>query len=386
MTSIRESMRRLFAPPEQLQAGNYSFLAPPDSPVHYRLHLRIDENSDGVLIVNASTVLHLNQTATEYAYYLINHHSPDSAAQQVSRRYKVSKDKALQDCQDFLNKILTLVETPDLDPVAYLDFDRQRPFKAAKIPYRLDCALTYDLPDGKQTQAEISDRVQRELSTDEWKQIISKAWAVGIPHFIFTGGEPTLREDLISLLNFCEKEGLVTGVISGSLKLGEPEYLEALLQSGLDHLMVILQPTEEAYWKMLESVLPADVFTAVHITITPELASQVPVYLNRLAQLMPNGISLSISDVSLSNDLQLAREMTADLGMELVWELPVPFMHQNPVTLEVGKNHILDGAGKAWLYVEPDGDVLPDQSISHVLGNLLSDSLETILNKTESEN
>jgi len=37
------------------------------------------------------------------------------------------------------------------------------------------------------------------------------------------------------------------------------------------------------------------------------------------------------------------------------------------------------GAGKAWLYVEPDGDVLPAQGMAdQVLGNLLKDGWEKI--------
>ena len=381
MTSIRETLRRLFTPPEILPSGNFKYVAPPESPIHYRLHLRIDDTGEGILIVNASTVLHLNQTATEYAYYLVNNYSAESAASHVASRYNINKEQATKDYQEFIDKILTLVETPDLDPVAYLDFDRQRPFKNAKIPYRLDCALTYDQPDGDSMPPQLADRVERELSTEEWQEIIHKASAAGIPHMVFTGGEPTLREDLITLLNDCEVEGLVTGVISGSLKLGEPEFLEALLQSGLDHLMVIMQPESESYWSILSTVLPADLYTAVHITITPELTSQVTSILQRLAGLKPNGLSLSISDEGLLDDLQSARQLAADLEMELVWELPVPYMHQNPVTLEVGENRILEGAGRAWLYIEPDGDVLPDQSINRVLGNWLSDSLESILDK-----
>jgi hypothetical protein len=383
MTSIRETLRRLFTPPEQLPLGNFNFLAPPDSPVHYRLHLRIDENSEGVLIVNASTVLHLNQTAAEYAYYLVNNYTPESAVDQVARRYKVSKEKARQDYQEFTDKILTLVDTPDLDPVSYLGFDRQRPFNNAKIPYRLDCALTYNQLGGNMPPATIASRVEQELSTSEWQQIIHKAWEAGIPHIIFTGGEPTLREDLVPLLNFCETEGLVTGVMSGSLKLGEEIFFESLLQSGLDHLMVIMQPEEESYWSLLESVLPADLFTAVHITITPDLINEIAAILHRLASLKPDGLSLSISDEALLGELQSARELAADLNMELVWGLPVPYMHHNPVTLEVGENRILDSAGKAWLYIEPDGDVLPDQSINRVLGHFLTDSLESILENAQ---
>ena len=40
---------------------------------------------------------------------------------------------------------------------------------------------------------------------------------------------------------------------------------------------------------------------------------------------------------------------------------------------------IPEGAGRAWLYVEPDGDVLPSQGNSgKVLGNLLRDEWKMI--------
>ncbi len=50
--------------------------------------------------------------------------------------------------------------------------------------------------------------------------------------------------------------------------------------------------------------------------------------------------------------------------LELVWDLPVPYSSNNPVSLELekeGNQAFVEGAGKAWLYVEPDGDVLPAQ-------------------------
>jgi len=39
---------------------------------------------------------------------------------------------------------------------------------------------------------------------------------------------------------------------------------------------------------------------------------------------------------------------------------------------------IVDGAGRAWVYVEPDGDILPAQGINVVLGNLLEDDWNII--------
>ena len=42
------------------------------------------------------------------------------------------------------------------------------------------------------------------------------------------------------------------------------------------------------------------------------------------------------------------------------------------------------GAGKAWLYVEPDGDVLPGQGINRPLGNLLEEDWDAIWSRAHS--
>ena len=68
--------------------------------------------------------------------------------------------------------------------------------------------------------------------------------------------------------------------------------------------------------------------------------------------------------------------------MDLVWDMPVPYSENNPVTLElenVAEQEAPVGAGKAWLYVEPDGDVLPAQGLyDQILGNILNDPWEKI--------
>ena len=44
----------------------------------------------------------------------------------------------------------------------------------------------------------------RELSTDQWKEAIDKLRGVGVPMLTFTGGEPTLRHDIIELIDYSE--------------------------------------------------------------------------------------------------------------------------------------------------------------------------------------
>jgi len=56
----------------------------------------------------------------------------------------------------------------------------------------------------------------------------------------------------------------------------------------------------------------------------------------------------------------------------------VPYSALNPVSLELEGNEVPEGAGRAWLYVEPDGDVLPAQGVNRVLGNILRDPWEQI--------
>ena len=50
----------------------------------------------------------------------------------------------------------------------------------------------------------------------------------------------------------------------------------------------------------------------------------------------------------------------------------------NPVEFETTQIELRSGAGRAWLYLEPDGDVLPTQGINQVLGNFLRDDWKQI--------
>ena len=381
MTSLRETIQRLFSTSsvKPLPPGMYHYQAPGSDPRNYRLHLRLEPDGRGVLIVNAATVLHLNHTAAEYAFYLVQNLPEDQVVKNVSNRYHVSPEDARQHYRDFVERIDTLVTTTDLDPVTFLDFERQEPFSGhISAPYRLDCAITYQQRDTMDTTSSPNERVTRELSTAEWKTALDKAWTAGIPHIVFTGGEPTLRDDLPELIAKAEANSQVTGLLSDGLWLEDPEYLETLLQTGLDHLMIIFQPENENAWPALQNALEVDLFVAVHLTLTAQNQEQFPIYLQRLADAGVPAVSISANTPELSERLHEARTRAAQLNLELVWNLPVPYSALNPVSLEIEENEVPEGAGRAWLYVEPDGDVLPAQGVNQVLGNILRDPWEQI--------
>jgi MoaA/NifB/PqqE/SkfB family radical SAM enzyme len=215
--------------------------------------------------------------------------------------------------------------------------------------------------------------VDRELTTEEWKHVLDACWQAGIPHVTFTGGEPTLREDLAELVGYAQNLGQVSGLLTDGRRLTDATYLSALSQAGLDHILVTLDPSDPVSLEGLKAAIACDVYTAAHLTLTPESASRATALLEALAALALPGVSLSVSQKTpeLLARLSEARAAAARLGISLIWDLPAPFSALNPMALELEEP--VQGAGRAFLYVEPDGDVLPGQGTDRVLGNLLRD-------------
>jgi MoaA/NifB/PqqE/SkfB family radical SAM enzyme len=211
---------------------------------------------------------------------------------------------------------------------------------------------------------------------------MDKAWGAGIPHIVFTGGEATLRDDLMMLIDHAEKNGQVCGLLTDGLKLADKDYLEMLLQTGLDHVMVILQPSDPRSWKAIEAIVSADLFLTVHLTLTKETVNDAKDTLRKLANLAVENISLSAAESDLLDELLALQDIASSLSLTLRWDLPVPYSAMNPIAIETVDDEIPAGAGKAWLYVEPDGDVLPAQGEpDKVMGNLLRDDWEKICNR-----
>jgi organic radical activating enzyme len=378
---IENFFNGLFNEVEPIPAGVYSFQADEDATMPYKLHLRVETDGTGILIINASTILHLNQTAVEYAYYFIDGRNKEDIPPMVAARYDVSIGQAKRDMEEFLAKVDTLIHTEDLDPVTYLEMDRVAPYsQKISAPYRLDCALTYQVSSGMDAQAAPTERVDRELSTDEWNQVLHSAYEAGIPHVIFTGGEPTLRDDLPDLITAAEDLGIVCGLLTDGLKFSDKKYMNQLLQNGLDHIMLLCQAENKVFWKALKNLMPEDIAVTVHLTVTNDNHKDVPALLKKLAKEDVISVSLSAESTNLTDALASASQKAADLHVRQVWNLPVPYSAFNPVALELesGAESAPKGAGTAWLYVEPDGDVLPAQGINKVLGNILSDPWDKI--------
>jgi uncharacterized radical SAM superfamily Fe-S cluster-containing enzyme len=377
---IRLFVKKILYSPKPFPPGNYHSQTKTDDGAPLRLHLRVENKGEGILILNASTILHLNPTATEIAYHIIQQTPEEEVISEFVNRYQVDAETAKADINDFKERLHTLIHTPDLDPEVFLDVTRvDLHSHELSAPLRLDCAVTYQMSDGSTSQYAPTDRVSRNLDTEEWKKIIEKAWQVGIPHIVFTGGEPTIRPDLPELIQKAEDLGQVTGLITDGLRFTEKDYLHLLLQSGLDHILFILDPNEDQSWEALKDVMSEDVFVTIHLTITAQTLKKLSAILDRIKKAGVTSVSISSDSDITRQELPVVQQKLSEYGFSLVWDLPVPYSSSNPINLELeAANLKVDGRGKTWLYLEPDADVLPAQGVNQVLGNFLNDPWEAI--------
>ena len=182
------------------------------------------------------------------------------------------------------------------------------------------------------------------------------------------------------MIAHAEKNGQVCGLLTDGLRFIDDGYLDLLLQTGLDHILFLLQPENDKSWLAIEKAMAADIFVTVHLTLNQDNIGNAEEVLERLAKLEVKSLSLTSSDASLRDSYDAIRDKAAALGLTLKFDLPVPYSISNPVVYEASENTIPEGAGKAWLYVEPDGDVLPSQgSAEKILGNLLRDEWTKIM-------
>lgn len=149
-----------------------------------RLHLRLEKDGSGVLVINASRVIFLNRTATEFVDGFIRGESEEETIRRFLRRYKVDAETARKDYKDTLFVVNTFAKTPDVCPVSYLGVEKIEPFqKELSAPYRMDLAITYRCNNKCLHCYAGAPKETKELTTQEWLSIIDKLHELGIPRW-----------------------------------------------------------------------------------------------------------------------------------------------------------------------------------------------------------
>ena len=83
-----------------------------------------------------------------------------------------------------------------------------------------------------------------ELTTAEWKRVLTEASELGVLHVGFSGGEPLQRADLVELVAAAREAGLYSNLITSSLGLNRSR-AEELKSAGLDSIQISFQSDEQ---------------------------------------------------------------------------------------------------------------------------------------------
>lgn len=407
MTNFIDKIIKRFNRPKPLEPGFYHARTDDtDSANHNRLHLRIDENQESTLIVNASKLVHLNQTATEIAKYIIDGLNDEQIIEKIKKRYHVKEYTVrndLKNFKDFLDKLIH--DKPGLENTGF-SFDFVPPYhKEAKAPYRVDLALTYRCNNNCRHCYVERPKDHPEMSTEDWKKVLDILWKQSVPQVTFTGGEATLRDDLPELIGYAEDLGIVTGLVSNGRRLSDRAYLELLIKSGLDHIQITLESSnKDIHNKMtlcnsfdetitaIKNCVETGIPVITNTTLTYENSESIHDtihFINNLGlkTFACNAIiesgggknpEFAINMEHLVPTVEYINKLSRELNLNFIWYSPTKYCELNPMELGVGFKQC--SAGKQNICIEPNGDVIPCQSYYQSLGNILNNKWEEIWN------
>ena len=371
------------------------------------IHLRLDPDGHGTLLVNANQVMHLNPTAAMMAYLLLEKNSEKEIVKVVRSTYAATKAQVLADLETLNYQLDQLIRPDGACPIHELDLEYKMPFSARPTaPYRMDLALTYKCNNDCPHCYNARERTFPSMSVEDWKKVIDKTWELGIPHIVFTGGEATLLDFLPELIAHAEANGQITGLNTNARRMADPKYVAELVSAGLDHVQITVESHDpDIHDKMmarkgahkqtiagLKNALASPLYVMTNTTMLQDNVDTIPATLDFLAEIGVPTVGLNaliysgrgsdvgtgLPETELEPLLEMAKFKTDIHGQKLVWYTPTQYCNFDPLKLDLG----IKGCSAA-LYnmcVEPDGAVLPCQSYYTPVGNILTDSWDSIWN------
>lgn len=246
-----------------------------------------------------------------------------------------------------------------------------------------------------------------ELSTEQWKTALALLRKANIPQVTFTGGEPTLRSDLVELV---EAAAWFVTRLNTNGRLLTPQLCAGLYEASLDSVQVTLYSAEGNIHNQLvgtngfndtvqgirhavEAGLIVSVNTPLcslntHYAETLRFVHSLGVRYATCSGLIPSGSACgqesratALTPEQLTDILRQAVDTAEELGMEL--DFTSPGWLDEETLRGLGLNLIPScGACLSNMAVTPDGKVVPCQSwlSDEPLGDLLHDDWADIWN------
>ena len=333
----------------------------------------------------------------------------DNAIKKARRVYPFTSAARLRDDLELmLRSLVSIARGGEAETeVALLSLGEYAPYMTA--PHRMDLMVSAMTKNGTwhcnqkclhcyaagQPMGEMA-----ELSTEEWKTVLQKLRAANIPQVTFTGGEPTMRSDLVELVQAAE--WFVTRLNTNG-RLLTPQLCRDLYNASLDSVQVTLYAADaDAHNALVGAPGFADTVAGIRCAVeaglivsintplcslnrnyaeTLRFAHSLGVRYATCSGLIPSGEALGddsratrLSGEELTDILREAAATASALGMELDFTSPGWLDEETLRSLGL---HLIPSCGACLsnMAIAPDGAVVPCQSWlgGVTLGNILTD-------------
>jgi radical SAM protein with 4Fe4S-binding SPASM domain len=371
-----------------------------------RIHLRIEPEGAGILFVDVTDAIHLNQTAARIAKWALDGIDEREAVRRLKARYRHGGRIAEDVHQTYA--MVDHVRKSDGCPTCGVDFLQRTPLFStrARAPYKADVALTYGCNNACNHCYNATSRLgMASLSVEDWKRALALLKQKGVPHIIFTGGEATLHPALPELVSFADGQGQVTGLNTNGRRFSQPSFAAEMRAAGLNHVQITLASNRARVHdeingvsafaqtvRGIENCLASGLHAITNTTLMRrncDHAEDIIRFIHALGirTFAMNGMIYSgggycdpdaIREEDLPELLIRVRDTALELDMRFLWYTPTEYCRMNPVELEIGAKRC--NAAEYSICIEPNGDVLPCQSFYVSAGNILSDPWDRIWN------
>ena len=330
--------------------------------------------------------------------------------------WKTSRRRIQRDLVTIIKTLCSVAygETPEIE-IPYMTIGEYAQYMGE--PHRMDLMISSMTKNGRwhcnqkctncyaagQYNADVE-----ELSTQKWKEVIDRCRKAHIPQLTFTGGEPTMRNDLVELIDY--SRWFVTRLNTNG-QLISKELCKQLYQASLDSIQITLYSSVEEEHAMLtgskdgfkrtvEGIKNA-LEAGLNVSVNTPLCKSNSNYVGTLKFLHELGVEYvscsgiiytgnarneemknsQMTEEELYKAVKAAVEYCNKAHMEIAFTSPGLIAEEK--LYELGIDVPTCGACMSNMAIAPNGDVVPCQSWldeNSSLGNMLKDSWKKIWN------
>lgn len=231
---------------------------------------------------------------------------------------------------------------------------------------------------------------RKNLDTDTWIRVLREARAIGAVQLGFSGGEPLLRRDLETLIAEARKLGYYSNLITSGVGM-DAARIKRFREAGLDHIQISFQASR----KELNDLLAGTAAFEHKLAMAREVkANGFPMVLcfvlhrdniDRMGEILDLAVQLEADQVELANTQyygwafenrgrllptreQLERAEAVAHEYQERFRDRVRILYVVPDYYERRPKACMNGWGRVFLSIAPDGTALPCQAARQLPG------------------